>query len=59
MFSVRSGLESGKICTNNNDDHACIFIALTLARSLSSCKNTWPDGLVFKQLPQDPANGNA
>ena len=35
------------------------FIALTLARSLERCFNTQPNGLVFKQLPQNPANVNA
>ena len=35
--------------------HVC-FIALTLAGSLGRCLNTWPIGLVFKQLPRDPAN---
>ena len=35
------------------------FIALTLAGSLGRCLNTRPNGLVFKQLPQDPANVNA
>ena len=38
--------------------HVC-FIALTLAGSLGRCLNTRPSGLVFKQLPQDPANVNA
>ena len=38
--------------------HVC-FIALTLAGSLGRCLNTQPNGLVFKQLPQDPANVNA
>ena len=32
--------------------HVC-FIALTLAASLGRCLNTRPNGLVFKQLPQD------
>ena len=35
--------------------HVC-FIALTLAESLGRCLNTRPNGLVFKQLPRDPAN---
>ena len=38
--------------------HVC-FIALTLAVSLERCFNTWPEGLVFKQLPRDLANVNA
>ena len=38
--------------------HVC-FIALTLAGSLGRCLNTRPNGLVFKQLPRDPANVNA
>ena len=38
--------------------HVC-FIALTLAWSLGRCLNTRPNGLVFKQLPRDPANVNA
>ena len=38
--------------------HVC-FIALTLAVSLGRCLTTQPDGLMFKQLPQDPANLNA
>ena len=38
--------------------HVC-FIALTLAGSLGRYLNTRPDGLVFKQLPRDPANVNA
>ena len=38
--------------------HGC-FIALTLAWSLGRCLKTRPLGLVFKQLPQDPANVNA
>ena len=38
--------------------HVC-FIALTLAGSLGRCLNTRPSGLVFKQLPRDPANVNA
>ena len=38
--------------------HVC-FIALSLAGSLWRCLNTRPDGLVFKQLPRDPANVNA
>ena len=37
--------------------HVC-FIALTLAGSLGRCLNTRPNGLVFKQLPRDPANVN-
>ena len=32
------------------------FIALTLAGSLRRCLNTLPNGLVFKLLPQIPAN---
>ena len=35
------------------------IIALTLAWSLGRCKNTLLNGLVFKQLPRDPANVNA
>ena len=38
--------------------HVC-FIALTLAVSLGRCLNTRPSGLVFKQLPRNPANVNA
>ena len=38
--------------------HVC-FIALTLAGSLGRCLNTRPKGLVFKQLPRDPAYVNA
>ena len=40
--------------------HVC-FIALTLAgyMYLRRCLNTRPLGLVFKQLPWDPANDNA
>ena len=38
--------------------HVC-FIALTFARSLGQCLNTQPNGLVFKQLSQVPANVNA
>ena len=38
--------------------HVC-FIALTLVRSLRWCLNTRPNGLMFKQLPRDPANVNA
>ena len=38
--------------------HACL-IALTLAESLERCLNNRPIGLVFKQLPRDPANVNA
>ena len=38
--------------------HVC-FIALTLAKSLGRCLNSRPLGLVFKQLPRDPANVNA
>ena len=38
--------------------HVC-FIALTLAGSLGRCLNARPKGLVFKQLPRDPANVNA
>ena len=38
--------------------HVC-FIALTLAGSLGRYLNTRPSGLVFKQLPRDPANVNA
>ena len=38
--------------------HVC-FISLTLAGSFWRCLNTWPNGLVFKQLPWDPANVNA
>ena len=34
------------------------FIALTLTWSLGRCLNTPPIGLVFKQLPRDPANVN-
>ena len=47
----------GKIC-KTNDTFVC-FIDLTLAGSLGRCINTLPDGLVFKQLPRDPANVNA
>ena len=49
--------KSGKICKNK--DHNVCFIALTLAGSLGRCLNTWPNSLVFKQLPRDPANVNA
>ena len=35
------------------------FIALTFAGSLGRSWNTGPCGLVFKQLPRDPANVNA
>ena len=35
------------------------FIALTLAGSLGQCLKTRPKGLVFKQLPRDPAHVNA
>ena len=38
--------------------HVC-FIALTLAGSLGRCLSTRPVGLLFKQLPQNPANVNA
>ena len=38
--------------------HVC-FIALTLVRSLRQGLNTRPIGLMFKQLPWDPANVNA
>ena len=38
--------------------HVC-YIALTLAGSLGRCLNTRPNGLVFKQLPWDPANVDA
>ena len=38
--------------------HVC-FIALTLAGSLEQCLNTPLNGLVFKQLPRDPANVHA
>ena len=37
--------------------HVC-FIVLTLAWSLRRCLNTQPHSLVFKRLPQDPANVN-
>ena len=50
-------LELGKICKNN--DHKCLFHCITLAESLSRCWNTWSNGLIFKQLPWDPANKNA
>ena len=29
-----------------------------IARSLERCLNTWPNGLMFKQPPWDPANVN-
>ena len=32
------------------------IIALTFAGSLGRCLNTRPNGLLFKQLPRDPAN---
>ena len=35
------------------------FIAITFAGSLGRYLNAWPSGLVFKQLPRDPANVNA
>ena len=38
--------------------HVC-FIALTFAGSLGRCLNTWPTGLVLKQLPRDQATVNA
>ena len=38
--------------------HVC-FIGLTLAGSLGRCLNSRPNGLMFKQLPRDPANINA
>ena len=38
--------------------HIC-FIAWTLAGSLGRCLNSRPNGLVFKQLPRDPANVHA
>ena len=56
-FSARFMLKSGKICKNN--DHTGFFIALTLAGSLGRCLNIRPNSLMFKQLPQDPANVNA
>ena len=56
-FSVRFWLESG-IYARITITHVC-FIALTLAGPLGRCLNTWPKGLVFKQLPWDPANVNA
>ena len=31
------------------------FTALTLGESLRWCLNTWPIGLMLKQLPRDPA----
>ena len=34
------------------------FIAITFAGSLGRYLNTRPSGLVFKQLPRDPANVN-
>ena len=37
--------------------HVC-FHALAIARPLRRCLNTWPNGLVFKQLPWDLANVN-
>ena len=36
-----------------------LHIHVTLAGSFGRCLNTRPDGLVFKQLPRDPANVNA
>ena len=33
--------------------HVC-YISLTFGGSLGRCLNTWPDGLLFKQLPRDP-----
>ena len=46
-------LKSGKICKNN--DHTCLFHALTLVGSLGRCLNTRPIGLVLKQLSRDRA----
>ena len=42
-----------------NDDHPWLFHCNTFAGSLSRYLNTRPSGLVFKQLPRDPANVNA
>ena len=55
-FSAWYMLKSGKICKNN--DHTCCFIALTLARSLGGCLNTWPNGLVFELLTASSGPGN-
>ena len=38
--------------------HVC-FIAWTLFVALRRCLNTQPSGIVFKQLPRDPASVNA
>ena len=45
---MRYRLKSGKICKNN--DHICLFIALSLAGSAASCSNSFL---------LDPANANA
>ena len=56
-FSVWFMLKSGKIFKDN--DHICLFRCIKLAGSLGRCLYTRPNGLVFKQLPRDPANVNA
>ena len=42
-----------KICKNNDDTRLFHYV------SLGRCLNTKPNGLVFKQLCQHPANVNA
>ena len=56
-FSEQFMLKSGKNA-RIMIKHVC-FMALSFAGSLGRCLNTRPDGLVFKQLPQEPANVNA
>ena len=56
-FSMRIGLEYGKICKNN--DHTCMFHCINTCRVPRMMLNTRPIGLVFKQHPRDPANVNA
>ena len=58
--AFRHDLPLESLCKNNH--HPFIqgyFIAITFAGSPGRYLNTWPSGLVFKQLPRDPANVNA
>ena len=55
-LSVPFRLKSGKICKNM--DHTHLFHCIYTCR-VPLTMNTWPDGFLFKQLPQDLANINA
>ena len=57
MFSVAFWLESSEICKIN--DHTCMFNCTNTCRVPREMFEHKLNGLMFKQLPWDPANVNA